>query len=212
VPYNPHPQPLMRPSSAGTLNTQEIKESYDRARSSKPKPVDVEKLTPEERQELWAMADCPYMRDCLYPLQCRLGDRLPVLINPHLLKRGWWIGKVGAIDLEAQTVKFSFPGKIVCVGLCVGLCSCVCTCICCSTSAYLIFFLSTTCCDTCMLVPGHLQSIAVQVQVSSDIWGLLSALVKFSGVLFADNVKWRDETFPPVSRRLFRGNWHDRSK
>lgn len=49
----------------------------------------------------------------MHPLQCSVGDRVAVLVNPALNKRMWWIGEVVDEDLVAQTAIFSFPGQLV---------------------------------------------------------------------------------------------------
>ncbi len=88
--------------------------------------------------------------------------------------------------------------------------------------------------DTCLLAHGHLPSIAGQFRVSNvscitsythaltcslvlqeeqDVahFSVEDRLVTAAALPFADSMMWGEESLPLVSRRLFRGNWHDRA-
>ena len=76
-----------------------------------PPPDEEKDITFEELEEFTAKFSHPERHDCLWPLQCRVGDKFPVMVDTRLEYQLWCIGTVVFVDnLVSQTVKFKFPG------------------------------------------------------------------------------------------------------
>ena len=73
--------------------------------------TDEEKdFTPEELEEFTANCWHPERHDCLWPVECNMGDKFPVMVDTRPECELWCIKTVVSVDLVSQAVKFTFPG------------------------------------------------------------------------------------------------------
>lgn len=75
-----------------------------------PPSEEEEDITPEELEEFTANCWRPEEHDCLWALQCDVGDKFPVMVDTRPEYELWCIGTVVSVDLVSQAVKFTFPG------------------------------------------------------------------------------------------------------